>query len=173
MRVRPRAPPLPPGLTGRLPAARAAAVRVSASAAAGRLPKRGWIGEEGTTARLACRPSAAHPALTAQPGSGGHHRQKMPISSPAIAPAAPRIGPRPRRETRPPIRDSGRRPTLSPSVAAALPRTALPASVRVRKCPFGGSGGRGPGRGPLCSLFPIAAGSCERRWPGKGRAAPA
>jgi RNA 2'-phosphotransferase, Tpt1 / KptA family len=29
------------------------------------------------------------------------------------------------------------------------------------------------GRGPVCSLFPIAAGSCERRWRGKGRAAPA
>jgi hypothetical protein len=29
------------------------------------------------------------------------------------------------------------------------------------------------GRDPVCSLFPIAAGSCERRWRGKGRAAPA
>ena len=49
--------------------------------------------------------------------------------------------------------------------------SALPASVRVRKCPFHGRmglGGPGLGRGPVCSLFPIAARSCERRWRAKG-----
>jgi 4'-phosphopantetheinyl transferase superfamily protein len=58
--------------------------------------------------------------------------------------------------------------------AAVLP--ALPASVRVRKCSFSSWMGvwwPWSGRGTVCSLFPIAAGSCERRWRGKGRAAPA
>ena len=67
-------------------------------------------------------------------------------------------------------------------------RSALPADTGQAKYPpylhrFGSAstrflagwrfGGPGPGRGPFCPLFPIAAGSCERRWRVKGRAAPA
>ena len=57
-----------------------------------------------------------------------------------------------------------------------IPADRLTCIGSVRKCSFQGPmglGGHGPGRDPVCSLFPIAAGSCERRWRGKGRAAPA